>query len=47
MKEESHIQLILFKDICAHILRIIRVMRLQNGHLILIGESGSGKKSIL
>ena len=37
MKEEGVTKIILFKDAMNHIIRIIRVFRLTNGHIILIG----------
>jgi dynein cytoplasmic 1 heavy chain len=37
------VPLVLFNDVLDHVLRIDRVFRQPQGHLILIGISGSGK----
>ena len=42
-EEELHVQLILFNDVLDHVLRIDRVFRQIQGHLLLIGISGGGK----
>lgn len=42
-EEEVDVPLILFNDVLEHVLRIDRVFRQPQGHLILIGVSGSGK----
>lgn len=44
-EEEVDVPLILFNDVLEHVLRIDRVFRQPQGHLILIGVSGSGKVS--
>lgn len=46
-EEEVDVPLILFNDVLEHVLRIDRVFRQPQGHLILIGVSGSGKVSTL
>jgi dynein heavy chain 1 len=45
-EEEVDVPLILFNDVLEHVLRIDRVFRQPQGHLILIGVSGSGKVSL-
>lgn len=42
-EEELDVQLVLFNDVLDHVLRIDRVFRQVQGHLLLIGVSGSGK----
>lgn len=42
-EEELDVQLVLFNDVLDHVLRIDRVFRQIQGHLLLIGVSGSGK----
>ncbi|KAI8873838.1 hypothetical protein GQ42DRAFT_152391 [Ramicandelaber brevisporus] len=42
-EEELDVQLVLFNDVLDHVLRIDRVFRQPQGHLLLIGVSGSGK----
>lgn len=37
MNNDSDLKLIIFKDAVDHILRITRMVLLQNGHLLLIG----------
>jgi dynein heavy chain len=34
---------VLFKEAIQHTLRIVRVMRQQSGHMLLVGMSGTGK----
>lgn len=46
-EEELDVPLVLFNDVLEHVLRIDRVFRQVQGHLLLIGVSGSGKVSIL
>ena len=46
-EEEVDVPLILFNDVLEHVLRIDRVFRQPQGHLILIGVSGSGKVSYI
>lgn len=45
-EEELDVQLVLFNDVLDHVLRIDRVFRQIQGHLLLIGVSGSGKVSL-
>lgn len=44
-EEELDVPLVLFNDVLDHVLRIDRVFRQIQGHLLLIGVSGSGKVS--
>jgi len=44
-EEELDVQLVLFNDVLDHVLRIDRVFRQIQGHLLLIGVSGGGKAS--
>lgn len=46
-EEELDVPLVLFNDVLDHVLRIDRVFRQIQGHLLLIGVSGSGKVSVL
>lgn len=46
-EEELDVQLVLFNDVLDHVLRIDRVFRQVQGHLLLIGVSGGGKVSEL
>lgn len=46
-EEELDVPLVLFNDVLDHVLRIDRVFRQIQGHLLLIGVSGSGKVSQL
>ncbi|CAJ2513502.1 Uu.00g016210.m01.CDS01 [Anthostomella pinea] len=45
-EEEVDVPLILFNDVLEHVLRIDRVFRQPQGHLILIGVSGGGKTTL-
>lgn len=45
-EEELDVPLVLFNDVLEHVLRIDRVFRQVQGHLLLIGVSGSGKVSL-
>ena len=45
-EEELDVPLVLFNDVLDHVLRIDRVFRQVQGHLLLIGVSGSGKVGI-
>lgn len=46
-EEELDVQLVLFNDVLDHVLRIDRVFRQIQGHLLLIGVSGGGKVSTI
>ena len=39
-------QLVLFNEVLDHVLRIDRVFRQPQGHLLLIGVSGAGKTTL-
>ncbi|WVN87983.1 uncharacterized protein L203_103180 [Cryptococcus depauperatus CBS 7841] len=45
-EEELDVQLVLFNDVLDHVLRIDRVFRQVQGHLLLIGVSGGGKTTL-
>lgn len=45
-EEELDVQLVLFNDVLDHVLRIDRVFRQIQGHLLLIGVSGGGKTTL-
>lgn len=38
--------MILFNDALDHLIRIYRMLRMDRGHVLLIGSSGNGKKSL-
>ena len=46
-EEELDVPLVLFNDVLDHVLRIDRVFRQVQGHLLLIGVSGSGKVRVV
>jgi dynein heavy chain len=39
--------LVLFSDAISHITRVARVMQFDKGHILMVGLSGSGKKSMI
>ena len=45
-EEELDCQLVLFNDVLEHVLRIDRIFRQSQGHLLLIGASGAGKTTL-
>ncbi|ODV86297.1 hypothetical protein CANARDRAFT_211710 [[Candida] arabinofermentans NRRL YB-2248] len=45
-EEETSVSLVLYRDLLDHVLRIDRVLRNPQGHLILVGPSSSGKTVI-
>jgi dynein heavy chain 1 len=45
-EEEVGIQLVLFNQVLDQVLRIDRVFRQPQGHLLLIGLSGTGKTTL-
>lgn len=45
-EEETNVELILHEDMLDHILRIDRVLRQRQGHMILVGPSTSGKSTM-
>jgi dynein heavy chain 1 len=46
-EEELDVPLVLFNDVLDHVLRIDRVFRQIQGHMLLIGVSGSGKVRLI
>lgn len=38
--------MVLFSDALDHLIRIHRMLRMDRGHVLLIGSSGNGKKSL-
>ena len=42
-EEELDVPLVLFNEVLDHVLRIDRIFRQPQGHLLLIGVSGAGK----
>lgn len=45
-EEELDVQLVLFNEVLDHVLRIDRIFRQPQGHLLLIGVSGAGKTTL-
>ena len=45
-EEELDVQLVLFNEVLDHVLRIDRIFRQDQGHLLLIGASGAGKTTL-
>ncbi len=44
--EELDVPLVLFNEVLEHVLRIDRIFRQPQGHLLLIGVSGAGKTTL-
>jgi dynein heavy chain 1 len=42
-EEELDVQLVLFDDVLEHVLRIDRILKQNQGHMLLVGASGAGK----
>ena len=47
MSDETNMNLVLFSDAVAHITRVARSLQFDQGHILLVGLSGSGKKSMI
>ena len=45
-EEELDVPLVLFNEVLDHVLRIDRIFRQPQGHLLLIGASGAGKTTL-
>lgn len=45
MHDETKMDLVLFSDAVKHICRVAKSFVLEKGHIVLVGLSGSGKKS--
>lgn len=45
-KHHGLFDMVLFNDALDHLIRIHRVLRMDRGHVLLIGSSGNGKKSL-
>lgn len=45
-KYHGLLDMVLFNDALDHLIRIHRMLRMDRGHVILIGSSGNGKKSL-
>ena len=46
-KQRNRLNLVLFDDVLEHLTRVHRVLRMHKGHIMIVGEGGSGKQSIL
>lgn len=47
MTDETNMNLVLFSDAISHIVRVARALQFDKGHILLVGLSGSGKKSMI
>jgi dynein heavy chain, axonemal len=47
MSDETNMNLVLFSDAVAHVTRVARALQFDSGHILLVGLSGSGKKSMI
>lgn len=45
-KCHGSLDMVLFNDALDHLIRIHRTLRMDRGHVLLIGSSGNGKKSL-
>ena len=47
MQDETSMNLVLFSDAVLHLCRVARSFVFEKGHIVLVGLSGSGKKSLI
>ena len=47
MQDETNMNLVLFSDAILHLCRVTRAFIFAKGHIVLVGLSGSGKKSLI
>ena len=47
MTDETNMNLVLFSDAISHVARVARAMQFEKGHMLLVGLSGLGKKSMI
>ena len=47
MQDETSMNLVLFTDAVLHCCRVSRSFVFEKGHIVLVGLSGSGKKSVI
>lgn len=47
MADQTNMNLVLFSDAVSHITRVARALQFDKGHILLVGLSGSGKKSMI
>lgn len=45
-KYHGLLDMVLFNDALDHLIRIHRMLRMDRGHVLLIGSNGNGKKSL-
>lgn len=46
-ERHNSLHLVLFDDALEHLTRVHRVLRMQKGHVMIVGVGGSGKQSML
>ena len=47
MTDETSMNLVLFSDAICHVTRVARAIQFEKGHMLLVGLSGLGKKSMI
>lgn len=45
-KHYGFFDMVLFNDALDHLIRIHRMLRMDRGHVLLLGSNGNGKKSL-